>query len=369
MGPLWSAAAANVDSPHAMGIHMAAKVEAARSQVAKLIGCASQEIVFTSGATEANNIALLGIAKSAMSKGESRKRVVVSAMEHKSILAVCEELARMGFEVLTLPAGNDGVIDLSEAGRLVTANTLLVSTMLVNNETGMVQPVKEIAALAREVGAVIHTDAAQAAGRVPVDVFALDVDLASVSGHKMYGPGGVGALFVSATSPLRPMPITFGGGQEGGLRPGTLPGPLICGFGEAAVLASERMASDQSHSQALAKGLLDGLRQCQVRFSEIGDPSARVPGSLCLAFEGVRADDLINAVSPHVCISSGSACSSGQITASHVLAAINIPPSEIDNIIRIYCGRYNSMHEINYAAAAIAEAALRLAGPTGRVRQ
>jgi len=244
-----------------------------------------------------------------------------------------------------------------------------VSVMLVNNETGLIQPVAEIAAIARHVGAVMHTDAAQACGRVPVDVLDLEVDLASVSGHKMYGPSGVGALFLSAASPVRPMPITFGGGQERGLRPGTLPGPLVCGFGEAATLASRRLADDGAHCQALADCLLERLRQNQVRFTQVGDPAARVPGSLCLAFDGVDADDLINAISPAVCISSGSACSAGQITASHVLKAMRIPDNEIHRVVRIYCGRYDSISDVDYAGTIIAEAALRLAGATGRVRQ
>ncbi|MDB5432033.1 MAG: Cysteine desulfurase [Caulobacter sp.] len=369
MAPLWRSAAANVDSPHAMGVRMASVVERARRDVALLTGCDPQEIVFTSGATEANNLALLGVAKAAMAIGSQRKRVVISAIEHKSILAVGDELVRLGFEVVSIPAGSSGVVDLDEAKLAIGPDTLIVSAMLVNNETGIIQPVKEIATIARAAGAVMHTDAAQACGRIPVDLLDLDVDLASISAHKMYGPAGVGALFVSATSPLRPHPLFFGGGQEGGLRPGTLPGPLIGGFGSAAAVSRADMVGSGDHCHILAKRLLEQLNQSQVRFVEVGNHHARVPGSLCLAFEGVDADELIASLSPAVCLSSGSACSSGQITSSHVLKSMKISPSLVDSIVRIYCGRYNTLSEIELAAGMIAEATFRLAVRTGRTRQ
>lgn len=369
MGPLWHSAAANVDSPHAMGMKMSAAVETARAEIATLIGSAPQEVVFTSGATEANNLALIGVAKAALAGCSPRRRIIMSAIEHKSVLAVSSELVRMGFEVLSIPAGPSGMIDLGKASSLITTETLLVSAMLVNNETGLAQPIAELAVIARRVGAIVHSDAAQACGRVSVDVLDLDLDLMSISSHKMYGPVGIGALFISGAAQLRPLPITFGGGQEGGLRSGTLPGPLIVGFGKAATIAHTRITSDAVHVTALADQFLNRLRERQVRFSQIGEPSARIAGSLCLAFENVEADDLIAAVSPDVCISSGSACSSGQIISSHVLRAMNVSSADIESVIRVYCGRYNTSSEINLAAEIIADHARRLATPTGRVRQ
>lgn len=366
MAPLWRSQAANPSSPHAMGMRMAAAVESARRQVAALLGADAQEIVFTSGATEANNIALLGIAAAAAAQGIERRRVLMSAVEHKSVLATAAELSRRGYEVAYLPVDQYGVVDLERARVLITTDTLLVSVMTANNEVGVVQPIKEIARIARSVGAVVHTDAAQAAGKIPLDVFDLDVDLASISSHKMYGPGGVGALFVSATSPLRPLPLVFGGDQEGGLRSGTVPGSLVVGFGTAARLCSGQLAADAAHAKKLSDMLLEELRQRQVPVTIHAQATNRLPGSLCVQFNGVDAEQLIATLSDRVCISSGSACSSGQLETSHVLKEMGINPIERDEIVRIYCGRYNTEAEMTSAGALIAEAVRAARAPTGR---
>lgn len=233
----------NAGSGHLAGERAAAQVAHGRAAVARLIGAAPSEIVFTSGATEANNLALLGIAANAPA---GRRRILVASIEHKSVLAPAKLLEKRGFRIERIPVDRSGAIDIASFGAMLDEDVLLVSVMAANNETGVIQPVAQVAALAHAIGALMHCDAAQAVGKIPVDVIDWDVDLLSISAHKCYGPMGIGALYIAAGT-VAPEPLLMGGGQQGGLRPGTEPVALIAGFGAAADVARDRLAQDAEH--------------------------------------------------------------------------------------------------------------------------
>ena len=353
MAPFWTTQAANPSSPHLRGELAARAVEQARGEVAALVGADPREIVFTSGATEANAIALLGIAAAAQEAGDPRRRIIVSAIEHSSVEAGAAELARRGWDVCTCPVSHDGRLDLRALGELLTPSTLLVSVMAASNEVGVVQPVSDIAALAHAAGALIHSDLSQIAGRLPFSVFDADLDLASLSAHKLHGPMGVGALFISAATPLRPRPIMFGGAQEGGLRPGTLPTPLIVGFGAAAALVRRRRELDEPGLRALVVRLLEGLDRSGVRFVLNGSAQHRLPGSLNISFPDVDADDLLAKCGKVFSASTGSACSSGQIEPSRVLRAMGLSWSEARSAIRLAFTRYTTAADVDRALSAL----------------
>lgn len=357
MASLWSARAGNAQSPHIRGQEAAAAVELGRRQVAQLIGAAPQEIVFTSGATEANNIILLGVADAARRSAGSRNKIVATAIEHKSVLAALEALSDRGFEVALAPVTTHGLVDLEVLAELVDDRTLLVSVMGANNEIGVLQPLEAVVRLARDRGALVHSDLAQLAGKLPVDVVALDLDYASLSAHKLYGPMGVGAVFVSGLAAIKPRPLFFGGGQEGGLRPGTLPTPLIAGFGAAADVAAKSLLHDGTLQHQLAQRLLEGLERRQVRVIPNCVSATRLPGSLSLQFVGLDADELVGRLSADVCVSTGSACSAGQITVSHVLQAISLSGSEAVSTVRLYVDRYSSHADVDYAVDRISAVA------------
>ena len=329
-------------------------VEGARMQIATVGGVDPQEIVFTSGATEANNIALLGLARAAKAIGEGRRRLAISAIEHKSVLAAAESLRKEGFVIDILPVTQAGIVDLASARLLIGSETLVVSVMAANNETGLVQPVEAVTDIAHRAGAIMHVDAAQAFGKLPLELWRFD--MASLSAHKLYGPMGVGALYVSAAAPLRPAPLVFGGGQEGGLRPGTVPTPLIVGFGAAACLAQARMTADAAHGRALTAAFLDRIEALMPNWRRRAEGEDTIPGSLNIEFIGVDSDELIQRVSNTVCLSNGSACSAGQMDMSHVFRAMNIPETESASTVRLFFGRHNTVDEINFAAGEIASA-------------
>ncbi|WP_158624710.1 cysteine desulfurase family protein [Caulobacter sp. 602-1] len=362
MAPYWTARAGNAQSPHARGQAVAAAIELAREEVARLIGAQPQEIVFTSGATEANNLAILGVAEAARRSGSGRNKVIASAIEHKSVLAALEELANRGFEVALAPVTTDGVVDLAALEALVDERTLLVSLMGANNEVGTIQPLAQAARLVHAKGAMIHSDLAQLAGKSPVDVAALDLDYASLSAHKLYGPMGVGALFVSGLADLKPRPLVFGGGQERGLRPGTLPAPLLVGFGAASAVATRDMAEVSQRQQVLATELLAGLAARQVRLHQNAIDAPRLPGSLSLRFPSVDADEVVGRLASTICLSTGSACSAGQITVSHVLKAMSMSDGQARSVIRVYIDRYTTLDDIHFAAGEIATAVMGVSG-------
>lgn len=346
----------NAASPHAAGERAARIVEHARSDVAALIGAAPSEILFTSGATEANNLAILGVARNC--GNAERRRLVVSAIEHKSVLAPAEALNAEGFELVVAPVDSHGRLDLAAFATLVDERTALASLMAVNNETGVVQPIAEAAAIARRVGTLFHCDAAQAAGKIPINAHELDVDYLSLSAHKLYGPMGVGALYLSATAP-RPCPLQFGGGHQAGQRPGTEPVALIAGFGAAARVARERRETDARHGQGLADAFLAAMRDRQLRFSRITGDHEVVPGSAALSIDEVDSEALCMRLARTVHLSTGSACTSGQLRMSHVLEAMGFSESEAGSVVRIMWNRYSLTDNVPVAADAICAAALQ----------
>jgi len=340
---------------HVMGTEAEAAVEDARAQVAALVGADAKELVFTSGATESNNIAIKGAARHAQRSGNDRRRVVTVATEHKCVLESVGDLAEEGFEPVFLPVRPDGLLDPDALREALTVPTLLVSVMAVNNEIGVVQDIPGLAAIAKQSGALFHTDIAQATGKIPVDLTAWKVDLASMSGHKIYGPKGVGALFVRRRPRVRLAPLFSGGGQERGLRSGTLPAPLIIGLGEACRLAQAEMADEAKRFAGLRDRLLDRLRTAIPELGLNGSTQDRIAGNLNLTFPGVTAADLMARV-PDLCVSTGSACSSAAIEPSYVLRAIGLSDDAASRTLRIGIGRFTSAADIDYAAAALTAA-------------
>ncbi len=340
---------------HAMGIRAEAAVERARGEVADLLGAEAREIVFTSGATESNNIAIKGAVRHARAMGTTRRRVITLATEHKCVLESVLATAEDGFEPWVLPVRPDGLLDPAVLETALVEPTLLVSVMTVNNETGVVQDIPSIAAQAKRAGALFHTDVAQAAGKIPLDLTGWQVDLASMSGHKLYGPKGVGALFVRRRPRVRLAPLFSGGGQERGLRSGTLPAALIVGLGEACRLAGVEMADEAVRLAALRATLLRRLDDAVPGLAVNGTMEARIPGNLNLTFPAAPAQALM-AAAPDLCVSTGSACASAAIEPSYVLRAMGLTDDAASRTLRIGIGRFTSAADIDYAAAALAAA-------------
>src|SRR5437868_6089632 len=295
---------------HVYGHDAMAAIEAARGEVARLIGADPREIVFTSGATESNNLALKGAAHFARAHpvgDKVRDHLIIMATEHKCVLESAAALEREGFAVTYLPVEPNGLVSLDRLAEAITERTLLVSVMAAHNEIGVIQPLAEIGALCRARGVLLHTDAAQAFGKIPLDVEAMRIDLMSISGHKVYGPKGVGALYIRRRPRVRLLPLIDGGGQERGLRSGTLPTPLCVGFGRAAALAGAEMAEETTRLQGLRERLRQGLAARISGLRVNGDLDHRLPGSLNVSIPGATAAELIEAA-PSVAISTGSAC-------------------------------------------------------------
>jgi cysteine desulfurase len=338
---------------HEMGRRAEAAVERARAEVAALIGAEAREIVFTSGATESNNLAIKGAARFARDK-HGRDHVVTAATEHKCVLESARRLEAEGFAVTVLPVGRDGHVDLGRLRDALTERTALVSLMAVNNEIGVIAPLAEIGALCRARGVLFHTDAAQAVGKIPLDVEAMAVDLLSISGHKLYGPKGIGALYVRRRPRVRLEPLIDGGGQERGLRSGTLPAPLVVGLGEACAIAGREMAAEAERLLALRRRLHDGLAARLPGVALNGDPERRVAGNLNLSFEGVEAEKLLARLDD-VALSSGSACTSASVEPSYVLRALGLPDARANASLRIGLGRFTTAADVDYAVGRIAE--------------
>ncbi|MCA8928513.1 MAG: aminotransferase class V-fold PLP-dependent enzyme [Alphaproteobacteria bacterium] len=360
MLPYFSERFANPHSvEHALGRAVEAKVESARAEIARLIGAEAREVVFTSGATEANNMAILGAGRFRARAPKPRSHVVTLATEHKCVLECVRQLQREGLTVDILPVQPDGLVDLDLLARTVTENTALVSIMAANNEIGVLQPLAAIGALCRENGAWFHTDAAQAFGKVPLDVDALNIDLLSVSGHKVYGPKGIGALYVRRRPRVRLEPLFHGGGQERGLRSGTLPAPLCIGLGEAARIAGGDMAADAERLGALSDRLLQTIRQALPAVRVNGSREHRLPHNLNLTFPGVDAQELLKAV-PDLALSTGSACSSAAVEPSYVLAALGLSEADARASVRLALGRPTTGAEVDRAAESLIAAARTL---------
>jgi cysteine desulfurase len=337
---------------HRHGWDAAEAVEQARRQVAAIIGAMPREIVFTSGATEANNLAIKGAARAI---GAERRHIVTCVTEHKCVLEACRRLEGEGFDVTYLPVGRDGLIDLGALADAVTERTALVSVMAVNNEIGVIQPLVEIGRLCRERGARFHTDAAQAVGKIPIDVNAMSIDLLSISGHKVYGPKGIGALYVRHRPRVRVLPEIDGGGQERGLRSGTVPTPLVVGIGEACAIARQEMAEEAARLSGLRERFLARLGEGTDRFHLHGDLDHRIPGNLNLSFEDIEGQDLMMRIG-RLSVSTGSACTSATVEPSHVLQALGLDTRLLHNALRIGFGRFTTTEEVDIAADEIATA-------------
>ena len=341
---------------HALGREAEAAVEAARAEIAALMNADPREIVITSGATESNNIAIKGAARFAAGQDDARRRVITLATEHKCVLEAVRDLAAEGFEPVILPVRPDGLLDLGVLEAALETPTLLVSVMAVHNETGVLQDLPAIAALCHAHGALLHTDAAQAGGKIALDVRAQDLDLLSLSGHKLYGPKGVGALFVRRRPRVRLAPLFSGGGQERGLRSGTLPTPLIVGLGEACRLARLELESDAARIMEMRQRLHAALAGAVPGLRVNGSLEARIPGNLNLTFPGPRSAQDIIAACPDLCVSTGSACSSAAVEPSYALRAMGLPDDEAARSLRIGIGRFTSAADVDFAAHALSGA-------------
>jgi len=342
---------------HAYGREAEAGVEHARSQLARLIGADPREVIFTSGATEANNLAVKGAAHFHRQFGKDH--LVALVTEHKCVLESCRRLAGEGFRVTYLPVDGNGLVDLARLEASVEARTLLVSVMAAHNEIGVIQPLAEIGALCRARGILFHTDAAQAVGKIPLDVEAMQIDLMSISGHKLYGPKGIGALYVRRRPRARIDALIDGGGQERGMRSGTLPTPLCVGLGEAAELAGAEMAEEGKRLLVLRQRFLKRIMQALPELRLNGDAELRLPGNLNLSFPGVPALDLI-AACPGLALSTGSACTAADVAPSFVLRALGLGDELAAASLRIGLGRFSTAEEVDFAVDSLAGAALRL---------
>ena len=340
---------------HVMGHTAETAVEDARGHIAALLGVDVREIVLTSGATESNNIAIKGAARFAKVAGNERQRIVTVATEHKCVLESVKDLADEGFEPVFLPVDADGLLDPDVLRKALAVPTLLVSVMAVNNEIGVIQDIPALAAIAKAAGALFHTDLAQATGKIPLDLTGWKIDLASVSGHKLYGPKGVGALFVRRRPRVRIAPLFSGGGQERGLRSGTLATPLIVGLGEACRLAAIEMAEEATRIATQRTDLLDRLHAAIPGLAMNGSWDARIAGNLNLTFPAATAADLM-ARAPDLCVSTGSACSSAEVEPSYVLKALGLSDEAASRTLRLGIGRFTSAADIEYAVAALAAA-------------
>ncbi|AFC69911.1 cysteine desulfurase IscS [Rickettsia amblyommatis] len=330
---------------HSFGWEAENAVEEARSMVAKLIGADTKEIIFTSGATESNNLAIKGIAKFYSNK---KNHIITVVSEHKCVLDACRHLEPEGIKITYLPIKPNGIIDLETLKNAITDQTMLVSVMVVNNEIGVVQPLKEIGKICREKGVFFHSDIAQGFGKIPIDVNEFNIDLASISGHKIYGPKGIGALYVRKKPRVRVTPLINGGGQERGMRSGTLPTPLIVGLGMAAEIAYSEMEKDTKHVNYLFDRFLNNIHK---RISEVylnGDKNQRYKGNLNLSFAGVEGESIILAIKD-LAVSSGSACTSASLEPSYVLRSMGIGEELAHAAIRFGIGRFTTEQEVDYA--------------------
>jgi cysteine desulfurase len=342
---------------HAFGWEAEAAVEEAREQIAGLIGASAKEVIFTSGATEGNNLAIKGVAAMYKKKGD---HVVTQATEHKAVLDTCKRLERDGFRVTYLPVDKYGQVHPEQVKDALTDKTILVSVMAANNEIGTVQPIKAIGRLCKERGVLFHTDAVQAVGKLPIDVEDMGIDLLSMTAHKIYGPKGVGALYVRKKNPrVRLEPQIDGGGHERGMRSGTLPVPLIVGFGTACAIANNEMAAEAEKTfrlrERLRKSIMDRLPESYLN----GHPTERLPGNANISFAYVEGEGLMMGIKD-VAVSSGSACTSASLEPSYVLRALGVGDELAHSSIRFGLGRFNTEAEVDFVADLVVREVSRL---------
>ncbi len=342
---------------HPFGWEAEEAVDAARKQVADLIGANAKEVVFTSGATESNNLAIKGVAEMYREKGN---HIITCVTEHKAVIDTCKHLEKDGYRVTYLPVQTNGLISIDELKNAITDKTILISIMTANNEIGVVQPIAEIGAIAKEKGILFHTDAVQAAGKIPFNVNDLKVDLASITAHKMYGPKGVGALFVRRRNPrVLLAPQIDGGGHERGMRSGTLNVPGIVGFGKAAEICRLDMAADTARLQALRDRLNDRLHKGLDEIYVNGSVEHRLPHSLNVSFAYVEGESLLMGIND-VAVSSGSACTSASLEPSYVLKALGAGDDLAHSSIRFGLGRWTTQEEVDYVADKLISVVTRL---------
>jgi cysteine desulfurase len=342
---------------HAFGWTAEEAVENARSQIARLINATPREIIFTSGATESDNLALKGAAEMYREKGN---HIITQVTEHKAVLDTCKRLEKYGYEVTYLPVSKDGRIDLDDLRRAITPKTILISIMYANNEIGVIQPVEEIGRIAKEKGVLFHSDAVQAAGKIPVDVQKDNLDLVSLTAHKIYGPKGCGALYVRRRNPrVQLSAIIDGGGHERGMRSGTLNVPGIVGFGKAAELCLNEMAQESTRLRALRERLKDGLFAKLDELYINGSMVHRLPNNINISFAYVEGESLLMGIND-VAVSSGSACTSATLEPSYVLKALGVGEDLAHTSIRFGLGRFNTQEEVDYVVQRIVEVVQRL---------
>jgi cysteine desulfurase len=342
---------------HQFGWEAEAAVAMARKQIASLIGASPNEIVFTSGATESDNLAIKGVAEALRAMRFKGKHIITAATEHRAVLDTCHHLEESGYKITRLPVAADGLIDLQQLKNAFAPETILVSIMAANNEIGVIQPLEEIGALCRERGVLFHSDAVQAIGKMPVDVNKLNIDLAALTGHKFYGPKGCGALYVRRG--VKISPIIHGGGHEGGMRSGTLNVPGIVGFGKACEIAQATLPEESCRIAGLRNRLRDRLLAELDEVQINGSMEHRLPGNLNISFLNVDGEALMTAVKD-VAVSSGSACHSDKVDPSHVLKAIGLSDEQAGSAIRFGIGRFNTEAEIDYVADRFIDAVKKL---------
>ena len=341
---------------HSFGELANIQVEQSRSEIANVLHCNPRDLVFTSGATEADNLAIKGIALAHQNQGN---HIVSAASEHKAVLDTCRYLETQGFQVTYLRPGINGRIELDNILAALTEKTVLVSLMHVNNETGVIQDIEKIAFALNQKNILFHVDAAQSVGKLPIDLTETPIDLLSISGHKIYGPKGIGCLFVRNRKKTNLLPLFHGGGQEYGLRPGTLPTHQIAGLASAIKMAQAFMERDFQHAAKLQQLLKDQLSLLpDIYFN--GDQDNKLPSIINVSFENVSSDSLIIALRDEIAIASGSACNSGAVEASHVLRSMGIEGNRLYGAIRISLGRYTTADEIKHAGLRICEEVNRL---------
>lgn len=340
---------------HSYGWQAAEAIEIARGQVASAIGATTSEIIWTSGATEANNLAVIGAARFYARQG---KHIITSKTEHKSLLATCAALEKEGFEITYLKPASNGIISPDDLTKSLREDTILVSMMHVNNEIGVIQDIAAFAKITRSRGVLLHCDAAQSIGKAAIDVATMDVDLMSLSAHKAYGPKGIGALYIRRQPRVRLAPILFGGGQEQNIRPGTLPTHQIVGMGEAFAIANAELAEDQQRIAALRDRLWQGISTLE-EITLHGDVKHRVANILNVGFGYVEGEALIMALQD-IAVSTSSSCTSATVEPSHVLMALGVPDNLAHSSLRMSLGRFTTAEEIDYAIEVIKTGVTRL---------
>jgi cysteine desulfurase len=343
-------------STHAYGWESEEAVEKSREEVANLIGATAKEIIFTSGATESNNTALKGVAHFYK---KTKKHVITTQTEHKCVLDSCRQLENEGFDVTYLPVQTNGLVDVEVFKKAIRPDTGIVSVMAVNNEIGVIQPLDEIGELCRENKIFFHTDAAQAVGKIPIDVRKQKIDLLSISGHKIYGPKGIGALYVGKRPRVRLEALISGGGQERGMRSGTLPAPSIVGLGAACRVAQAELARDHAHVSRLSDMLQEGIKSKLSHVFRNGDDVHAYPGCLNLSFAFVEGESMLMALKD-IAVSSGSACTSASLEPSYVLRSLNVNEDMAHSSIRFGIGRFTTEEEVRFLIDKVATQVSRL---------